>query len=100
MDVVVAVGGHGFRIVTEDWPFADDEKLCVDLVAGGLSRLEGTDRRRFDDACFAFENGISDEALFDVLSVAHDTATRDYDTGINRFTCALAVEPATAWSLA
>jgi hypothetical protein len=90
----ITLADRAFEIRTDDWPFADDEQYCLDLVEAELIRL--ADERR-DQACelaLALEAGRVDRAIADILTEAWREAAADYEFGVNEFECVLELRPA------
>ncbi|MCU1415266.1 MAG: hypothetical protein JWN80_2606 [Microbacteriaceae bacterium] len=87
---------HVFEIRTADWPFADDERLCLDLAERELKSLAREDRERAARLAADLEAGQATDVVADILARAWRTAAPDYEFGVNEFECVLEVRPALA----
>lgn len=87
-----------FEIRTEDWPFDDDERYCVELVEEELAKL-ATDERIAGDVAAALEHGRCDDSVVHILAAAWEAAASGYEFGVNEFACVLEIGMSAACGL-
>ncbi len=67
MNSTIVAAGHPFTVVTEEWPFDDDERACVELIARDLRQLANADCVAIDHAWHALTEGMGSTTIESIV---------------------------------